>query len=115
MHRCEGFGVSVDSKLHLNERHDCCQENSEGLLEKGQQHLGSAREALLGGAPTRGYNIQREAIRIVMTLSVRKEGSKDRLHHGGKPPEESAECMFWEGCEMMGETALSLEKRAAYN
>lgn len=41
-----------------------------------------------------------------MKLSVRREGSKGRLHCGREAPEDSSEFMFWEACCMMGEDNL---------
>lgn len=80
MHRCEGFGVSVDSKLYLN----AAKRIVRVYWRRGKRHLGSAREVHLGGAPDQGDNIQREAVRKVTKLSARIEGFKDRLHRGGK-------------------------------
>lgn len=80
MHRCEGFGVSVDSKLYLN----AAKRIVRVYWRRGKRHLGSAREVHLGGAPDQGNNIQREAVRKVTKLSVKTEGSQDRLHCGGE-------------------------------
>lgn len=52
---------------------------------RGKQHLGSACEVHLGEA-LMGDNIQREAIRMVMKPSVRKEGFKGRLYCGREGP-----------------------------